>query len=382
MTPTVACVVGTRPEAVKLAPVIHRLRREGSGIACRILSTGQHRGLLDRALADFGLEADRDLDLMRPGQGLAEMTARALVAISGALADDRPDLVLAVGDTTTVFATALACHYERVAFGHVEAGLRTGEPYRPFPEEKNRELAARLAAIHFAPTPAAKANLVREGINPAAILVTGNTVIDALRMVLKTAPALSIEPPGERFVLVTAHRRESWGEPMRAIAGALRDLVDRDPTLGLVVPAHPNPEVRGPLSASLAGHPRVRLIEPMGYPEFVAAMAASAVIVTDSGGVQEEGPALGKPVIVLRPETERPEALAGGGSILVGTDRGRIVAAVEECLRRRPSRGGPTELTPFGDGRAAERIARAVATRLGIGCDPLDREPPAWPPAD
>lgn len=381
MIPTVACVLGTRPEVVKLAPVIARLRREGSGLACRILSTGQHRALLDQALADFGLRPDRDLGLMRHGEGLPEMTARALVAISGALAEDRPDLVLAVGDTTTVLATALACHYAQVPFGHVEAGLRTGDPYRPFPEEKNRELTARLAAVHFAPTPAARANLVREGIDPASILVTGNTVIDALHMVLARAPTLTIEPPGERFALVTTHRRESWGEPMREIAQALRDLVDRDGTLGLLIPAHPNPEVRGPLAERLAGHPRVRLTEPLPYPEFVAAMAAAAVIVTDSGGVQEEGPALGKPVIVLRPETERPEAL-GGLSRLVGTDRARIVAAVEEVLRRPPSPGGPPTTTPFGDGRAAERVVWAIARRLGVEPGESDREPGAWSPAD
>ena len=378
MTPTVACVLGTRPEVVKLAPVIARLRREGSGITCRILSTGQHRGLLDQALADFALVPDRDLGLMRPGEGLPEMSARALVAISAALAEDRPGLVLAVGDTTTVLATALACHYAQVPFGHVEAGLRTGEPYRPFPEEKNRELTARLAAVHFAPTPGARANLVREGIDPASIHVTGNTAIDALHMVLERSPALSIQPPGERFVLVTTHRRESWGEPMRDIAGALRDLVDRDEALGLVIPAHPNPEVRGPLAERLGGHPRVLLIEPLGYPEFVAAMAAAAVIVTDSGGVQEEGPALGKPVIVLRPETERPEAL-GGMSRLVGTDRARIVAAVEACLRRPPPPAGPPKTTPFGDGRAAERIVWAISRRLNVAPGGMDREPIAWP---
>ena len=379
MTRSVLCVMGTRPEVVKLAPVIAQLRREESPIACRILATGQHRGLLDQALADFDLTPDRDLGLMREGEGLAEMTARALVAISAALLDDRPDLVLSVGDTTTVLATALACHYARIPFGHVEAGLRTGEPYRPFPEEKNRELAARLATVHFAPTPRARANLIREGIDPAAVLVTGNTVIDALRMVLKTAPALTIVPPGRRFALVTTHRRENWGEPMRAIAAALRDLVDRDETLGLVIPAHPNPAVRGPLEERLAGHPRVLLIEPLGYRAFVAAMAASAVIVTDSGGVQEEGPALGKPVIVLRPETERPEAL-GGGSHLVGSDRGAIVAAVEEALRHQPDERDGQTTTAIGDGRAAERIVRELARRLGV--ESGVSEPPAWPPAD
>jgi len=376
--PTVACVVGTRPEAVKLAPVIHRLRREGSGLGCEVIGTGQHRGLLDQALADFNLASDRDLGLMRPGQSLAELTARAIEAIAEALRQNPPDLVLAVGDTTTVFASALACFYEGIPFGHVEAGLRTGDPRRPFPEEKNREMTARLAAIHFAPTQTARANLIREGIAPEAIHLTGNTVIDALRFVLAQSPRLAIQPPGDRFLLVTTHRRENWGAPMREIAGALRELLDRNPTLGLLVPAHPNPLVREPLVEALGGHPRARLTEPLGYPEFVAAMAASAAIVTDSGGVQEEGPALGKPVIVLRPETERPEALEGGGSVLVGTDRARIVAAVEAALvGHNPS--SRRFASPFGDGFAAERIVLAVTRRLGLDPGSGDGEPPPWP---
>ena len=381
MTRLVACVVGTRPEAVKLAPVIHQLRREGSGIVCRILSTGQHRLLLDRALADFDLIADCDLDLMRPGQSLAELTGRALMALSACLSEDRPDLVLAVGDTTTVFATALACHYHRIPFGHVEAGLRTGEPYRPFPEEKNRELTARLSALHFAPTSRAHANLLREGITTDSVYVTGNTVIDALQMILRQSPRLSFTPPSERFLLVTAHRRENWGEPMREIALALQDLVTAHSDLGVVIPAHPNPTVREPFREILGNHPRVLMLEPLRYPEFVAAMSASTVIVTDSGGVQEEGPALGKPVIVLRPETERPETL-GEGSWLVGTDRGRIVAAVEACLSKDFGQQDFPRSSPFGDGHASERIAFEIGQWLGIDAKLSDKVPPAWPPAD
>ncbi|MDB5351541.1 MAG: UDP-N-acetylglucosamine 2-epimerase [Planctomycetota bacterium] len=382
MTRTVACVVGTRPEAVKLAPIIARLRREGSRIACYVLATGQHRGLLDQALADFDLRPDRNLDLMSPGQSLAELTARALVGLTASLTELAPDLVLAVGDTTTVLAAALASHYLRIPFGHVEAGLRTGEPYRPFPEEKNRELAARLATIHFAPTAAARANLLREGIDPRSIHVTGNTVIDALHMTLRRVGVPPIDLPGSRFLLVTAHRRENWGQPMRNIAAALRDLVERDPTLGLVIPVHPNPEVRQPLFQALEGHPRVRLIEPMRYPEFVATMAASAAILTDSGGVQEEGPALGKSVLVLRPETERPEVLASGGARLVGTERADIVAAVESCLRIAPGPFSPPGSSPYGDGLAAERIARAVAVLLNLDPDISGEAPAPWPPAD
>ncbi len=380
MPRTVACLVGTRPEAVKLAPIIHRLRREDSGVSCRIVSTGQHRGLLDLALSDFELSADRDLGLMRPGQGLAELTARALEAISADLADERPDLVLAVGDTTTVFASALACHYHRIPFGHVEAGLRTGRRYEPFPEEKNRELTARLAAIHFAPTAIARGNLLREGIDPGAIKLTGNPVIDALRWTLARGCDSPVQPPARRYLLVTAHRRENWGEPIREIARAVADLVDRFEDLGAVVPAHPNPEVRRPMAEALEGRDRVLLIDPVGYPQFVALMAGAAVILSDSGGVQEEGPALGTPVLVLRHETERPEAVALGSARLVRPDRTTIVAEASKVLNAPGARG--LSRLPFGDGRAAERIVREVLSFLGI--DPGEAPEPmaAWPPAD
>ncbi len=359
-----------------MAPIIHRLRREGSGFRCLVVGSGQHGALLERALADFRLVADRDLGLMREGQTLAELTARALTALSTCLAEERPDVVLAVGDTTTVLASALACHYQHIPFGHVEAGLRTGDRYRPFPEEKNRELTARLAELHFAPTLAAREHLVREGIDPSAIHVTGNPVIDALRITLDHHPRPPVATPGERFVLVTAHRRENWGAPMREIAAALRDLVDRDPTLGLVIPAHPNPEVRAPLAEAVGQHPRALLMGPVDYPGFVALMASSAAILTDSGGVQEEGPALGKPVLVMRSETERPEIVAAG-SRLVGTDRAAIVEAVEACLR------SPCEariVSPFGDGHAAERIVRVLGSCLGVAMGPSEEPPPPWPP--
>lgn len=381
MTRVVACVVGTRPEAVKLAPVIHLLRRAGDELSCRIIATGQHGTLLDRALLDFDLIADVNLDLMRTGQGLAELTSRALLALCECLERERPDLVLAVGDTTTVFATALACHYERIWFGHIEAGLRTGEPYRPFPEEKNREMTARLASIHFAPTQRARENLLREGILSESIHLSGNTVIDALQLMRARSPTLTFRPPGERFLLLTAHRRENWGRPMREIALAILEIIARYPDLGVVIPAHPNPKVREPFQELLGDQPRVRIIEPLGYPEFVAAMSAAAVIVTDSGGVQEEAPALGKPVVVLRPETERPEALCRR-SWLVGSDRDRIIAAVESCLSLDLVRGETLESSPFGDGHASERIVREIARRLEIDPNLHFAQPPLWPPAD
>ena len=363
----VACVVGTRPEAIKMAPVVLRLRQPDSGFYCRLISTGQHRELLRTALADFGLAPDEDLEVMRAGQGLAELTSRALVALDGCLQNLRPDIVLSQGDTTTVLCSALASHYQRIPFGHVEAGLRTGRRYSPFPEEVNRILVSHLAQWHFAPTEGARQNLLREGIDDASIFVTGNTVIDALGMMADRGSLTPFLPPGIRFVLVTAHRRENWGEPMEQLGLALRDLVVKHAYLHVVFPVHLNPAVRDPLHALLSGLDRVHLVEPAGYPEFVALMKRATLILTDSGGVQEEATALGKLVLLLRDETERPEAVATGLVRVVGTDRGVIVGAVNAYLQSRP----PTpslgnEPNPFGDGHAAERIYQALATVFGL----------------
>lgn len=382
MTHTIVCVVGTRPEAIKMAPVVLRLRAAGPAFRVRIVTTGQHRALLDRGLDDFGLEADRDLALMRNDQSLADLTGRALGALAEAFASEQPELVLAQGDTTSVFCSALACYYGRIPFGHVEAGLRTRLPYAPFPEEKNRELASHLAELHFAPTIGAKANLLREGIAPGAIHVTGNTVIDALRMTAGRADlVLPIEPPTERFVLVTAHRREHFGGPLEEIMTALRDLVERNGDLSVVFPVHPNPNVKPRVEAALGGHPRIRLLEPVGYREFVALMKEAHLVLTDSGGVQEEAPALGKPVILLREATERPEAVAQGSVTVAGPNRGAIVAAVE-ALWRDPERYARQARTvdAYGDGWAAERIARVVADRLDVDLGPPPAEmPDRWP---
>ena len=369
MNRAIACVVGTRPEVVKMAPVILRLRRDGSGFDCRVLATGQHRGLLDLALADFGLAADVDLDLMRPDQDLADLTARALTGLAGTFGRERPDLVLAQGDTTSVLCAALACYYQRIPFGHVEAGLRTGRPYFPFPEEKNRVLADHLADLLFAPTDEARRNLLREGVDPATIHVVGNTVIDALLMTARREPRLPIVPATERFLLVTAHRRESFGAPLDEICRALGDLVDRQDDLSVVFPVHPNRHVREAVAGRLVGRPRIQLIDPVGYSEFVALMRASWLILTDSGGVQEEAPSLGKTVLVLRDETERPEALAAGSSRLVGPHRAAIVAAVEEFRDRHEVQARPIGETvnPFGDGRAADRIADVLAAWFEAG---------------
>jgi UDP-N-acetylglucosamine 2-epimerase (non-hydrolysing) len=377
----ISCVVGTRPEVVKMAPVILRLRR-GVLDEVRILATGQHRLLLDQALADFGLTADEDLDLMRPDQTLADLTARAVTGLSRAFEAQKPDLVLAQGDTTTVFCTALACYYHRIPFGHIEAGLRTGRRYFPFPEEKNRVLAGHLAEVHFAPTVGARRNLTREGIDPTSVHVTGNTVIDALLMTAGRPVPPPVAPGTSRYLLVTAHRRENFGVPLQQICLALLDLVRRYPDLSVVYPVHPNPHVRRVVDEWLVHNDRIHLIEPTGYPEFVALMKNAYALVTDSGGVQEEGPSLGKPVLVLREETERPEAVNAGTVQLVGWHRDAIVKAVSDLWERpeiyaRFARA----LNPYGDGRAADRIAAVLRERYGLRCGEADSAIPPWPPA-
>ena len=365
--PAVMVVVGTRPEAIKLAPLVLRLRAV-AGLRVRLVATGQHGELLAQALAEFDLRADLDLALMRPDQGLAESMARALAALDRVIAAERPALVLAQGDTTTVLAAALASFYRRVPFGHVEAGLRTGDPDRPFPEEKNRVLAGHLAALHFAPTAQARANLTREGIDPAAIHLTGNTGIDALRWVLDRLPARDAPPdPDARTILITAHRRENLGAPLESICAAVLDLVARHPDLRVHFPVHPNPTVRAQVEARLGGVARVALVAPAGYREFVALMRASFLILTDSGGVQEEGPSLGVPILVLRDVTERPEAVLAGAVRLVGTDRAAINAAVDRLWDDPAAyKEAATAVNPYGDGFAAERIVRIVAARFGL----------------
>jgi UDP-N-acetylglucosamine 2-epimerase (non-hydrolysing) len=371
MIRTVVCVVGTRPEVVKMAPVVRRLKRVGA-LRVRLLATGQHRDLLDRALADFRLEADRDLGLMRPGQTLPELTADALKGLSAALQEERPGFVLAQGDTTTVLCAALASFYERVPFGHVEAGLRTGLPYLPFPEEKNRVLASHLAELHFAPTPGARANLLAEGIEPSSIHVTGNTVIDALHMVLSSEVPLPPQPSTDRFILVTAHRREHFGAPLEEICFALRDLLARERDLSVIFPVHPNPQVRERVYRLLERSPRIHLIEPVSYPEFVGLMRAASLVLTDSGGVQEEAPALGTPVVVMRETTERPEVLESARVRLVAPNREAILAAALELLEEDRSEREPFS-SPIGDGWASERIARIVCARLGVDPGPAPR---------
>lgn len=358
----IVCVVGTRPEAIKMAPVILALRAT-TWARPYVLLTAQHRELLDQVMRLFGIEADADLNIMRPNQQLPALTAQLITALDTALSMAKPDAVLAQGDTTTVLCTALASFYRRIPFGHVEAGLRTGDLDYPFPEEANRVLASRLARWHFAPTASSRSNLLREGIDPAAIHVTGNTVIDALLDVAPRARGIDLSfAEGRRLVLLTAHRRENFGAPLARVFGAVRELVDRFGDIAVLYPVHPNPNVREPAERLLGGHPRIKLVPPLDYEPFVAAMKASFLVLTDSGGVQEEAPALAKPVLVLRKETERPEAVDAGVVRLVGTDPEQILAEASTLLidasaYRRAAKG----VSPYGDGRAAARIVTVLA---------------------
>jgi UDP-N-acetylglucosamine 2-epimerase (non-hydrolysing) len=359
----VLSIVGTRPEAIKMAPVIRALAAD-SAFESRVLATAQHRQMLDQVLEVFGIRPDRDLDIMRPNQALTELTARLLIALDAALAAEAPDVVLAQGDTTTVMTAALACFYRKIPFGHVEAGLRTGDLHNPFPEEMNRVVAGRLARWHFAPTESARANLLREGVDPATIHVTGNTVIDALLSVADRRPEIGISiDPSKRLILVTAHRRENFGEPFLEVYRAIRRLAEANPDVAVLYPVHPNPNVKDVAEALLGDCPGVTLCPPLDYLPFVGAMQRAYLILSDSGGVQEEAPALGKPVLVLRQETERPEAVEAGVVRLVGPVYERIIAEAQRLLDepeyyRSMARG----VSPYGDGKAAGRI---VATLRG-----------------
>ncbi|MGH7787204.1 MAG: non-hydrolyzing UDP-N-acetylglucosamine 2-epimerase, partial [Candidatus Binatia bacterium] len=321
----VLVVLGTRPEAVKLAPVIGALAASAT-LTPRVCATGQHREVLDQTLAAFDIRPDCDLAVMTPAQDLFDLTARILLGLRPLLDAERPAAVLVQGDTTTALAAALAAYYRRIPVGHVEAGLRTGRPYEPYPEEMNRVLTSRLAAWHFAPTAAAAENLRREGVAAASIVVTGNPIVDALRSVVARldrapiAPALPAERlAGRRLVLATTHRRESFGAPLREICLALRDIADRHDDVLVAIPVHLNPAVQAPVRELLGDHPRIVLTPPLDYLPFVDLMRRAHLILTDSGGLQEEAPSLGVPVLVLRDATERPEVIAAGAARLVGT---------------------------------------------------------------
>jgi UDP-N-acetylglucosamine 2-epimerase len=363
----ILCVFGTRPDAIKMAPVVLELVRRPGSFAVQVAVTGQHREMLDQVLAVFGIKPDFDLNIMQHGANLAQVTTRSLSGLDPILAEQKPDWVLAQGDTTTTFVASLAAFYHRIKFGHIEAGLRTGNSFDPFPEEMNRRLTGRLATLHFPPTPESAANLRAEGVPEDAIVLTGNTVIDALldvaaRDVPIDDPALrEILAEERRVILVTAHRRENWGEPMARIARAVLGTVERhEDTIG-VVSMHRNPIVRETLVPILGHHERVRLIEPPDYAPFVKLEQKATLILTDSGGVQEEAPSLGKPVLVLRETTERPEGVAAGTAKLVGTDEALIVAEASRLLTDAAAYAAMARaVSPYGDGSAARRIADAL----------------------
>lgn len=361
--PKVACVIGTRPDAIKTAPVILRLRELRDYADVVTISTGQHREMLDQVLATFDLQPDEDLGLMRHGQSLAEMSARCLTSLARALDQHRPAFVLAQGDTTTTFVASQASFYQRIPFGHIEAGLRTHNIHNPFPEEFNRRAAAIVATQHYAPTELSAENLRREGF-VENVFVTGNTGIDAVLQVAERVPQQWYPNHDGPLVLLTTHRRENWGEPQRAIASACRAIVNGHPSLRLVVAMHANPAVRSTLVEILGGHDRIDLIEPPEYAQFVKLMQRCDFILSDSGGVQEEAPAFGVPVLVLRETTERPEGVDAGASKLVGVDRDRIVSESERLLSA--SRTDRRVVSPYGDGQAADRICRHVLGHFGI----------------
>ncbi len=373
MTSRKVCVIaGTRPEAIKMAPVLLALRAR-AGFDATFVATAQHREMLDQVCAAFNLRPDVDLDLMRPDQSPADITARVLLGVRDVLRDTRPDAVLVHGDTTTCLAATLAAFYEKIPVGHVEAGLRTHDLRAPWPEEMNRRLTDPLARWCFAPTPLAADNLRAEGIDESAIRVVGNTVVDALLLAIERIRA---HPPeiaglpvdaldGRRLILVTGHRRESFGGPLRELCAALREVVDRHPDVVLVYPVHLNPNVLQPVNELLGAHERIHLIRPLEYLPFVALLARAALVVTDSGGIQEEAPTFGVPILVTRAATERPEAVHLGLARLVGTSRDALVGEVARVLAD-PSPRAPTGLAanPYGDGHASRRIVDVLAAEL------------------
>ncbi|MEX5284710.1 UDP-N-acetylglucosamine 2-epimerase (non-hydrolyzing) [Selenomonas sputigena] len=368
----VMTVFGTRPEAIKMAPIVLELKKHAE-IVPVVAVTAQHREMLDQVLSLFSIAPDYDLDIMARGQTLFDITTKALLGLDEVLSKEKTDIVLVHGDTTTTFVGALASYYHQIPVGHVEAGLRTHNKYSPFPEEMNRKLTGAVADLHFAPTMTAKKNLLAEGVAEKDIFVTGNTVIDALQATVREDFCFEdglldgMDYKTRRIVLVTTHRRENLGEPMRHVYKALKDLVHEFPDVEAVFPVHKNPKVREVVAEELGGLERVHLIDPLDYEPFANLMARSHLILTDSGGVQEEAPALGKPVLVLRDTTERPEAVEAGTVRLVGTDRDRVYAEARRLLSDAAAYNRMSEAcNPYGDGEAARRIVEAVLYHAGL----------------
>jgi len=367
-------IFGTRPEAVKMAPLVNYLKSR-SEFKCVVCVTAQHREMLDQVLKAFSIVPDFDLDIMQSGQTLTQVTTRALDGLEKILSEVKPDIVLAQGDTTTVLAASLAAAYQKIAFGHVESGLRTDNKFDPFPEEINRRLTGQLTDLHFAPTQRAKENLLREGVRESSIYLTGNTVIDALQQVASREAGDKFRTPHSalRTILVTTHRRENWGAPLEGMAQALREIVEKFPDTRVVLPMHKNPIVREPLQRILGDHARVSLVEPPDYLDFVRLMEGAHLVLTDSGGVQEEAPTLGLPVLVMRRTTERPEGVTAGTAKLIGTEREDIVREASLLLSDQSAYDAMSHAAnPYGDGLASERIAAALLHFAGRGERPDD----------
>jgi UDP-N-acetylglucosamine 2-epimerase (non-hydrolysing) len=372
----VMLVFGTRPEAIKMAPLVHKLKAEPETFDVRVCVTAQHRQMLDQVLKIFEVIPDIDLDIMKPGQDLFDVTANVLQGMKGVFGDSKPDAVLVHGDTTTTLATAMAGFYAGIPVGHVEAGLRTHDLYAPFPEEFNRQVASKVTRWHFAPTELSRANLIAERVDDASICVTGNTVIDALRWVLNRIEAdsersakleqslnqlLPFSWQSDRFVMITGHRRENFGDGFLQICEALRELASRFENVQFVYPVHLNPNVQKPVRTILAGLSNIHLIEPLDYEPFVYLLKHSYLVLTDSGGIQEEAPSLGKPVLVMRDVTERPEAIDAGTVELVGAHRERIVAGVSRLLENEAHYSKMSRAhNPYGDGKACDRILNVL----------------------
>ncbi len=372
----VMVIYGTRPEAIKLAPVIRAIGAS-SLLSPIVTLTGQHRAILDQVNAMFGIKPDHDLNVIRPRQSLDGLTSRVLQQLTPTLRQERPDAVVVQGDTTSTFAGALAAFYKNVPVVHVEAGLRTGDIYSPFPEEANRRLTSQIATLHLAPTPVSADNLLRAGIPAQKVLVTGNTVIDALlaaveqRVPYGNQALEEVDRSQAPVLLVTAHRRESWGRRMHGVANAVARLARWHPGLVVVLPVHPNPVVREALLPALRGLDNVLVVEPMGYGAFARLLRRSTIVLTDSGGVQEEAPSLGKPVLVMRDTTERPEAVTAGTARLVGTDPDRVYAEVDHLLTSAQAyQAMANAVNPYGDGHAAQRTADAIEHMFELGPRP------------
>lgn len=373
-------VFGTRPEAIKMAPVVKELQKHPDLFEIKVCVTAQHRQMLDQVLDLFDIRPDYDLDIMKPGQSLTDVTCNVLQGLAPVLEEFQPDVMLVHGDTTTTMAASLAAYYQKIDVGHVEAGLRTGNIYSPWPEEMNRRLAGAITRFHFAPTERSRENLLREGVAAESIHVTGNTVIDALLDVVEKVRTdrvlqeemgtrFSFLDPAKRLILVTGHRRENFGNGFENICTALKEIALANPDIEILYPVHLNPNVQEPVHRLLSGCPSVHLIEPLDYLPFVYLMDRSYLIITDSGGVQEEAPSLGKPVLVMRDTTERPEAVTAGTVILVGTNQKRIVDATQKLLTEQKLYDAMGRAhNPYGDGKAAERIIMSLGKHKEVIC--------------